>query len=248
MIYYFSGTGNSRRVANTLAEALSVEAVDVGQLIKNGESHDASLYSGPYMFVSPTYAWRIPRLFEKWIKETPWSLGQKAYFVMTCGDDIGAAGQYLAKLCQDIGLEFYGVSPVVMPENYLAVFPVPDEKLSDALVRKGVKKAKHLADIIKGGHPILMTGYSKMDKIKSGVVNACFYPLIVGDLFFRVGNDCNSCGTCQKVCPLNNISLENGRPKWHRNCTHCMACIARCPQQCIEYGLLSKGKRRHYLD
>ena len=58
-------------------------------------------------------------------------------------------------------------------------------------------------------------------------------------------NKCSGCGLCVRVCPLNNISIENGRPVWGSSCTHCMACICRCPQEAVEYGRASIGKPRY---
>lgn len=47
---------------------------------------------------------------------------------------------------------------------------------------------------------------------------------------------------------LNNIRLENGKPVWGKNCTHCMACICYCPKEAIEYGEKSKGKPRYHFE
>jgi len=47
---------------------------------------------------------------------------------------------------------------------------------------------------------------------------------------------------------LNNIHLENGKPVWGKNCTHCMACICYCPKEAIEYGKKSKGKPRYHFE
>ena len=47
---------------------------------------------------------------------------------------------------------------------------------------------------------------------------------------------------------MNNIRLENGKPVWGKNCTHCMACICYCPKEAIEYGKKSKGKPRHHFE
>ena len=62
---------------------------------------------------------------------------------------------------------------------------------------------------------------------------------------FYVTDACISCGKCVKVCPLGNIRLENGRPVWGKNCTHCMACICRCPREAVEYGKHSRGLLRY---
>ncbi|MEG1197561.1 MAG: 4Fe-4S binding protein, partial [Raoultibacter sp.] len=40
----------------------------------------------------------------------------------------------------------------------------------------------------------------------------------------------------------------NGRPLWSNTCTHCMACIARCPEEAIEFKHKTQGKARHYLE
>ena len=41
------------------------------------------------------------------------------------------------------------------------------------------------------------------------------------------------------------ITLTDGRPVWGGNCTHCMACISRCPKHAIEYGKGTERRRRY---
>ena len=47
---------------------------------------------------------------------------------------------------------------------------------------------------------------------------------------------------------MNNIRLENGKPVWGKECTHCMACICYCPAEAIEYGKKSFGKPRYQFE
>ena len=49
-------------------------------------------------------------------------------------------------------------------------------------------------------------------------------------------------------CPLNNITLQNGKPVWGQDCTHCMACICYCPTEAIEYSKKSLGKPRYHFE
>ena len=70
----------------------------------------------------------------------------------------------------------------------------------------------------------------------SGPVNPVFYRFFVKADAFRATGACIGCGKCVELCPLNNIHLENGKPVWGKNCTHCMACICYCPKEAIEYG------------
>ena len=43
-------------------------------------------------------------------------------------------------------------------------------------------------------------------------------------------------------------SLQNGKPVWGQDCTHCMACICYCPAEAIEYGKMSLGKPRSHFE
>jgi MinD superfamily P-loop ATPase len=52
---------------------------------------------------------------------------------------------------------------------------------------------------------------------------------------FRAGN-------CVSVCPLGSISLVDGKPKWESNCTKCLACINRCPEEAIQSGKATTGR------
>lgn len=247
MILYFSGTGNSRHIAFGLNEAIGDEEMkDMGELLKSGITGD--FYSEkPYIFVTPTYGWRIPRVISDLIKRSKFSGSRKAYFVLTCGDSIGNAGKYVQKLCEEKNLDFAGCFEVKMPENYLALFAVPDEKTSEILVRRGDAAVRRIADIIEAGES-LPVKKTLAGGIESSVVNSIFYKFIVKAKGFRVTNGCIGCGFCSEVCPLNNISIVDGKPLWGESCTHCMACICRCPKEAIEYKNASVGKRRYYLE
>lgn len=133
MIYYLTGTGNSRWAAQLLADHLHDTAEDAAPALKSGLA--PSLHSEkPWVFVCPTYGWQIPHVFADLLCRTGFDGSRKAYFVLTCGDDIGAAGPRLRKLCGELGLEYRGVWPLVMPENYVAMFPVPGEEEAKKII------------------------------------------------------------------------------------------------------------------
>jgi MinD superfamily P-loop ATPase len=75
-----------------------------------------------------------------------------------------------------------------------------------------------------------------------------FYPFCVKPNLFKADDKCIGCGKCAQKCPLNNISIMEGKPVWGKNCTHCMTCICYCPTEAIEYGEKSKGKPRYHLE
>ena len=247
MILYFSGTGNSQYVALALAEALGEDgAVSINRYLKSGER--AAFHSErPLVFVAPTYSWRMPRVVEKWIMETDFQGVRDAYFVLTCGGNCGNAAAYAEKLCGKKGLRFLGLASVVMPENYLALFSTPGEEESRRIIENAGPAVAALGERIRAGKPFDGAPVSLTDRLESGPVNPLFYAFCVHDRGFRVSERCVSCGKCARRCPLNNISLTDGRPVWGGDCTHCMACIGGCPTGAIEYKSKSKERRRHYI-
>lgn len=245
MVVYFSGTGNSRYCARRLAEYLEDEAVDSFSLLRSRKP--AALNSEKsWVFVSPTYAWRLPRIFEQFIRTGRFSGSRDVWFVMTCGGDIGAAAAYIQTLCREKGFVFHGVLQVVMPENYVAMFNVPQEAEARRIVSAALPVLEEGAGYIRAGKDFPSRQAGMADKLKSGPVNPLFYRLLVGDRKFRVTDACVACGKCAELCPLGNIQLKSGKPAWNGDCTHCMACICGCPAQAIEYGKNSVGKPRYH--
>ena len=247
MIIYFTGTGNSRFLARKLAAALEDELVSAPELIKQNKTGDFKSEK-PWVFVSPTYGWQLPRTFRRFIEESRFSGSAKAYFVMDCGSGTGKAQKGIKELCAAKGFEFGGMAEIKMPENYIAVFSAPDEKTAEKLLRIGEKKALRAAELIKEGKDIQTKKAGPLGSFLSGPVNWGFYKFTIGDRKFYATDKCVSCGQCAENCMVNNIRMENGRPVWQGSCIHCMACICRCPAEAIEYGKHSLGLRRYYLE
>lgn len=101
MIYYFTGTGNSRYIARELHQQLNEDYISMNTLIRNND-HSLQNIQGTLVFVVPTYAWRIPRIVEEWIRLTAFKDVEEVYFVMDCGGNIGNAGHYNRKLSRNV--------------------------------------------------------------------------------------------------------------------------------------------------
>jgi ferredoxin len=247
MIIYFTGTGNSRYVAEYMGALTGDEVISANEYIKNSRKSKFTS-DKPYVFVSPTYGWRIPRVFSDFILNGTFSGSRKVYFVMTCGTDIGNAGAYLIRLCSEKNFEYEGAAQVVMPENYVALFKVPDKDEADQIIADAGKTIKGISLLVREEKPLPKVKGNLLSDIHSRVVNPIFYSLLVSAKGFRVTDKCIGCGKCRELCPLNNVKIENNRPVWENNCTHCMACICRCPVDAIEYKNASKRRNRFYND
>ncbi len=65
------------------------------------------------------------------------------------------------------------------------------------------------------------------------------------DNSFIAGEQCTGCGTCVKVCPVGNILLSEGKPKWNHSCENCLACYVWCPKKAIGGEIVKYNENRH---
>lgn len=248
MILYFTGTGNSRYVARKIAEEINDEIISINELIKHESTEELISTDRPFIFVCPTYAWRLPRVVTDFIRKTKFSGNNKAYFIMTCGEDTSKAINYIQKLCNDKDWKLKGMAEVIMPENYIALFDVPDKETSNKIIEESSHLIYKIASDIRDEKDFEIVEPSGFGgTIKSGITNIGFYKFIVHAKGFYSTKQCIGCGKCVDLCPLNNISLKDKQPRWGNKCTHCMACICGCPTKAIEYKNKTQTKERYYL-
>ncbi len=234
MIYYFSGTGNSKWIAEQLASITDYLALDIM------DSSTSRLIDGETIgIVFPVYAWAPPEVVLDFVKkleiQPSFSFG-----VATCGED---AGYSMEKLNESFQLDsMYSIS---MPNNYL----IGSELESDEVVSLKISKAKESlqgigSDIINK-RLVNNVNRGKLPWLKSNLINYGFNKAARSTKLFYATDKCTSCKICVKNCPTKTISMLNGKPQWGQRCFMCTACINLCPEEAIQYG---KGtlKRKRY--
>ena len=244
MILYFSGTGNSEYVAKRIGAAIGDTASPIMHKIRDQDTRPL-VSAKPWVICSPTYGWQMPHIVRDWLRKTPLHGNRMIYFVLTCGTDIGNAAHYAERLSEEKLMDFCGCAQIIMPENYVAMFAVPDREEARKIVAAAEPAIDRTADCIaqKAQLPEVKAGVA--DNLKSGMVNAIYYPLFVHSRKFVASDACNGCGLCKMLCPMSAIKIHSGKPKWRDPCTHCMTCICNCPRGAIEYGRASIGKPRY---
>lgn len=244
LVLYYTGTGNSEYVAKRIGEQIEDEVINLFDKIR-GHNYSEIHSDRPFVIVYPTYAWQMPRILRDFILQTVFTGNKHVYFVATCGDSMGNMPKYLPELCERKMFSYMGCAEVIMPENYIAMFNAPEKTKAVKIVKDADMVIKDIVDVIKHNGTIPKKKIGAFAKVSSGMVNTLFYPLFVSAKKFYATDACIGCGKCTRVCPLDNITLKEGKPAWGDQCTHCMACICKCPKEAIEYGSKSKGKPRY---
>lgn len=247
MILYFSGTGNSRYIAERIAKITSDEIVSINDKLKHNDTSKITIQD-KLIFVIPTYAWRIPAIVRDWIRKTDFVGAKNTWFVMTCGSEIGNSEKYNKNLCDEKGFLYMGTAQIAMPENYIAMFNSPGQDEIEKIISEADPVIEKTAKLIAETKPFPTPRNKLQDRIMSGPVNRLFYSIFVKTKGFYADDRCTSCQKCARICPLSNIEIKDGKPTWDKNCTHCMACISYCPTGAIEYGKKTLGKPRYRCD
>lgn len=247
MVFCFSGTGNSRYIAERLADALPDTLVDLNTKIKTQDVKTVQTGQNVILVV-PTYAWRIPRIVSEWLCKTKLNGAARIWFVMTCGSEIGNAAKYNRQLSERKHLQYMGSKQIIMPENYIAMFGAPEDAEAREIAKRAEPDIAEAIKCVKEEQCLPAPRNNFYDRVMSAAVNPIFYPVFVKTNAFQTSTSCTGCGKCVRRCPMNNIELKDRKPVWGSSCTHCMACICHCPAEAIEYGKKSVGKPRYHFE
>jgi ferredoxin/flavodoxin len=238
MVFYFSGTGNSLRVAKTLAKELGD-----GEVVSMTEPFDAAKKYDTIGLVYPTYFWGLPKKVIEFIANSNFDHNRDAYFysIATYGGSAGnAVYQLYALLLDRHGIKLQYGTTLRMFSNYVVIYDM--SKKVDEITRRSNERLVPIIDAIrmrKNNRVSKLTGIFKF-------INDDFIKKAAGmDKNFRVNSDCTGCGICQKVCPVKNIEMVNHRPQYNHHCEQCVACIQYCPQRAINYKDATRGRGRY---
>jgi len=252
MICYFSGTGNSKWVAETVSAALVEPLVPMATYYGTDAPEPTfELTADEWIgIVSPIHSWGIPPLVVQFIERLQITNNSKpaVFVIFTCGDECGYADRQVSDLLAQKGWTSRHIYSVRMPNNYI-VFPGFDV---DSKVLEEQKKAEakgvlpQLIDAIKTDTPMAHYRRGSLPFVKSRMIYPQFCKYMMSSKSFVVTDACTSCGLCEKLCPIGTIKLVNGKPTWKDDCTQCLACIHHCPVQAIQYGKATQKKGRYF--
>ena len=257
MIFYFSGTGNTRFVAKEIAAGIGEELLFIPDLIRENRYEFTLQPEETVGFCFPTHGWQPPRIVREFIKQlsitrhpSPYNL--YCWALTTCGDDMGEAMTILNKDLKAIGLKASTMFSVIMPESYVCL-PFMYTDTEDKEQQKIAAAKEQLPHIIaclrerKEGIEELEKGSTP--RLYSYVIGAYFNARMVHDKKFTVDADaCIKCGKCAKMCPVDNIT--GTPPVWNHNgrCTSCLACYHYCPTHAINFGKITRKRGQYYFN
>ena len=273
MIFYFSGTGNSKWAAKTLALETGDTLVSIPEVIKSDCSF--TLEKDEHVgFIFPIHGWRVPNIVKEFLtKLTIKTLGEDTshikhycFCLVTAGDSIGKAmerfQQQLKSVTVNDALSLKAVCSLIMPESYVGLPGMDVDTKEKELEKKELasKQLKEFSNILKQ-HPHKdsnqIWGWNQLIRgpipyFFSGPVGGFFERFLITDKPFHVDSRrCVKCGICANVCPVSDIKGGLGfEPEWLHNgkCLTCFSCYHHCPHHAIEFGKRTQKKGQYFYN
>ena len=266
MIFYFSGTGNTKWAASRLASATHDKLVSIAHYMRADDTkHDIA---EPFTleederlgFVFPVHGWRVPRLVREFIANLKIQRTENVeenekeekrrpfvYCVCTAGDSIGLTIENLNEIISsNPSLAALGITAadssysLIMPESYVGL-PFMDVDPKEREIRKKEEAAQELAVVCEE----IFNRKQGVNRLVKGpipwfftkIVGGFFEKVLITDKRFHIEKDrCVKCGICANVCPVGDIKGGHGAYPEWLHHKDCLTCFT-CYHHCPHHAI-----------
>ena len=245
-IFYFSGTGNTKKVV--LQYAAELEKLGCTTELKNIDDYygkDVEVDLNEYDKIGiayPIHAFNAPHIVLAFAKRLKKLNAKKDLFIVkTSGEPLklnNISSIKLTSILKRKNLILKNEYHYCMPYNIIF-------RHSDSMAYKMWESAKLVIpfdckEIIEGRKAKL--SYFPFGRFLAWTFRVEHWGGRFNGKRYKVGEKCVQCGMCVKRCPTKNITIENGEFKFGKNCLMCMRCSFFCPKDAIRIGLFEKWK------
>jgi len=242
VVYYFSGTGNTKKIADLVKiefekKKCQLSLISIEDKVNSSDMMDIAGLDAIGL-AYPIYGFGTPDIIDDFLKLLPEGKGMNLFLFKTGADFISInhnASTLLIKELEKKGYSVFYDRIIVMPSNWILSY---EDSMSRQLYLSAKEKVPHMVkEIIQLKRRRYHSGYF----MKSLSLGISHLEKKYGSKYYgkslRTDENCNSCQICSSKCPQKNIQLENGKISFGDKCIWCMRCVYDCPKKAIH----SKG-------
>ena len=149
MIFYFSGCGNSRFIAESIAKELNDKLIFIPEAKREKRFNYTLAENERVGFVFPIYSWMPPALVTDFVRKVHFDRHPDYVWVaVTCGDNGGYADRVFRQQLEDAGLPLHADFCFVMPNVYVNMAGMTIDSPEKAQ-RKIEEAQEHLPEVIQ---------------------------------------------------------------------------------------------------
>lgn len=248
-LYYFTGTGNGLHIAKSIKKIIQNVEQEVNLIPINTLNLSKKIKTSAERvgIIFPTYALSAPAIVKSFANQLQVSNNSYVFLYAHSGGG-GASGSLYSinQILSKNGVKISNTFETTFPSNSV-LLTYTSGKLDNVLEKADVSLKNNINSIInkESRHipkPNVFKNVSATltKKIAAAGEKMMQFKVITPD------DACNGCSTCQRVCPVENIELKNGKPVFGKNCEMCMSCVNQCPKKSLAYGKMKKKKLLSY--
>jgi Uncharacterized Fe-S center protein len=236
-IVFFSGTGGTRRAAESLKFFFAAKDISVNTLELN--SHVTDIPTADFLVVLyPVYACNAPFPIIEWIEAQPQANGTPAAVISCSGGGSTTPNTACRLLCmrklQRKGYHVVYDYMLVLPSNWIIR---GDDRLMIHLLRAlELNSEKIVRDILK--ETAIHNKVHLIDRLFSKIGEHVKNHSKEFGQKIKVMETCVGCGICSQKCPRGNITMSDGKPVFADHCVICLNCIYNCPKKALKPSFL----------
>ncbi len=247
-ILYFTATGNSLYIAKSFGSKI----ISIPAMVK---ANTMEFTDDKIGVIFPIYSNKVMPYIEKFLMQAKFNCDY-LFGVMTYGIFAAAAVNHLQDIASKAGHNFAYINTIKMIDNWIPGFKMENQIKNEH--KKEIKKHLELivSDVDASKKMIrkssrfsrLFTRFQVKSATKpnpKGGVHGVATGLGIKN-FIRIEDSCIGCGTCAKVCPMNNITVdkESKTIALGESCISCFACTHNCPTNSIRL-TKERGRERY---
>ena len=232
---YFSGTGNSKYAAELFCKELDKESGIYS--IENEEAITAIKNADLVVIAYPVQFSTVPKIMRDYVTDHSelWK-NKKVFVIATMGLFSGDGAGMLGRLLQSYGAKVIGGLHLKMPDSIAdeKALKRPIEKNKE-LVKQAQQKIKESVKRLKAGDPT-QEGIGVLYRMAGFFGQRAYFGHNTRRYSSKLKIDtdkCVGCGSCEKLCPMKNITIKDQKAVSGDRCTMCYRCINKCPKQAI---------------
>ncbi len=245
VLFYFSGTGNSKFAAKTFCGLIDADC----HSIEEKTDFDALISAHDTIgFCYPVYGSYVPRPMREFVTAHADALAGRR-FVILCTQLVfsGAGARELCAFLPGGTNNVVYAEHIRMPNNIcnFALFAVKNGAENEKRLNKARIKLTRAADEYARGI-VRRRGFNPLS-ILLGKSQSAFWPAYEEKAArdVKIDADCTRCGVCVRLCPMQNLSMGESRVEQANRCAVCYRCVNACPQRAITVMFHKKPKTQY---
>ncbi|MHA1728752.1 MAG: EFR1 family ferrodoxin [Promethearchaeota archaeon] len=246
VIFYFSQSGNTEKIAEKIGEALNT-GENKCTLVKFSKLKEDIKTVNEFNFSNfdligigtPVYYFHPPFHILEIIKNFPRLKGYNGFLFCTSGGNPGSTLHRMKITLDKKGLkiidgndQFFGLDKHQFYRDFDYYYPPSVNRHIEEGFNNAYRFGKGLIKKMLSRNTHEKTDFWKRDSL---IARLLTYEMLNKEFpKFKIRTEkCNKCGICAEICPVDSIVMDP-YPKWNVFCDRCYICEIKCPENAIE--------------